>query len=63
MAGIVEEIAPMRCWKQSILTAAFALAALVPAGQALAQADVTPETIPLLTSPAFAAPNPRIPLA
>jgi hypothetical protein len=51
----------MRSWKQSFVTAAFVLASLIPAGQALAQTDVTPETIPLLTAPAFCSAPPANP--
>ncbi|MGH2550229.1 MAG: hypothetical protein ACRDHN_12610, partial [Thermomicrobiales bacterium] len=53
----------MRSWKQSFVTAAFVLASLIPAGQALAfeQADATPETTPLLTSPAFCSAEPANP--
>lgn len=51
----------MRSWKHSFVTAAFVLAALLPAGQALAQTDVTPETVPLLTAPAFCSAEPANP--
>jgi hypothetical protein len=61
VAGIIEETASMRSWKQSFVTAAFVLASLIPAGQALAQTDATPETIPLFTSPAFCSAEPANP--
>lgn len=45
----------MRSWKHALLTVAFVLGALIPAGQAIAaeEVDATPESIPLLTSPAY----------
>lgn len=51
----------MRSWKQRVLTTALALAALIPAGQALAttaEPNATPQQIPLLTSPAYCSPEP-----